>query len=61
MVVIARLAVCLSMDGAPLMIRFDNDHHGTFDAGVGAVHPITVIPCGAAANTGVPLSSSYAI
>jgi hypothetical protein len=20
------------MDGAPLMIRFDNDHHGTLDA-----------------------------
>ncbi|HZF33434.1 MAG TPA: hypothetical protein VE914_06505, partial [Candidatus Angelobacter sp.] len=35
--------VFLSMDGAPLMIRFDNDHHGTLDAEVGAVHPITVI------------------
>jgi hypothetical protein len=27
----------------PLMIRFDNDHHGTLDAEVGAVHSITVI------------------
>jgi hypothetical protein len=35
--------VFLSMDGAPLMIRFDNDHHGRFDAEVGAVHPITAI------------------
>ena len=35
--------VVFSMDGAPLMIRFDNDHHGTLDAEVGAVHPITVI------------------
>jgi hypothetical protein len=32
MVAIAVFAVSLSMDGAPLMIRFDNDHHGRFDA-----------------------------
>ena len=34
-------AVEFFMDGAPLMTRFDNDHHGTVDAARGAVHTIT--------------------
>jgi hypothetical protein len=32
MVVTLAYDVFFSMDGAPLMIRFDNDHHGTLDA-----------------------------
>jgi hypothetical protein len=32
------------MNGASLMARFDNEHHGRFDAAVGAVHPISEIP-----------------
>jgi len=32
------------MDGAPLMNRLDNDHHGTQMPIVSAVHTITVIP-----------------
>jgi hypothetical protein len=31
------------MDGAPSVIRSDNDHHGTLDAEVGAVHLVTEI------------------
>jgi hypothetical protein len=41
MVATLACVVISSTDGAPLMIRFDNDHHGTLDAEGGAVHHIT--------------------